>query len=276
MPQQFNTENTLEEQIKTGIYSITNLITNKFYIGSTRVIGKTYSCSGFYIRWYQHIRELRNQEHGNKYLQRSWNKHGADNFKFQILEFVEPDKCIEVEQTYLDLFPEGDREIVYNTCFIAGCPNSGLVSEETRRKMSESSRGLNAKSFYVVSPEGEEIHGFNLTEFSNQNNLKTGNLFKAIKGIISNYKGWTKDLEAHYRYKEAYLLRGIKYDKRNKTYSVGHCKNGKEMRESFKTFDDAVLARDILEENGYKFQVKVLNKQFPISLQTSLTEEESV
>ena len=58
-----------------GIYKITNLINNKFYIGSSSDLKK---------RLYEHRRELNLGVHANKHLQSAWNKYGEENFKFEI------------------------------------------------------------------------------------------------------------------------------------------------------------------------------------------------
>lgn len=62
------------------IYKITNLVNGKSYIGST--------IRPLYKRKYEHFSELRNNEHCNTYLQRSFNKYGEKNFKFEILEIL--------------------------------------------------------------------------------------------------------------------------------------------------------------------------------------------
>lgn len=52
-------------------------------------------------RW-QHRKELRKGTHVNTTLQRSWNKHGEDNFSFNILEIVKnEEELTHIEETYL-------------------------------------------------------------------------------------------------------------------------------------------------------------------------------
>lgn len=63
--------------IKSGIYTITNLINNKMYVGFTNNLDN---------RRDGHISCLRRGVHQNTILQRSWNKHGEINFKFEVLE----------------------------------------------------------------------------------------------------------------------------------------------------------------------------------------------
>ena len=77
-----------------GIYKITNLKNNKFYIGSTQ---RTFS-----KRWNDHKSLLKSNKHHSIILQRSWNKYGEDSFLFEILEEID-ENIIEREQYYLDL-----------------------------------------------------------------------------------------------------------------------------------------------------------------------------
>lgn len=111
--------------MKSGIYKIVNIVTNKAYVGSGAIIKG---------RWSHHRHGLRKGNHGNAYLQRSWNKHGEENFKFEILEFVEdklkmPEKEYEWMIKLNSLIPTG-----YN---IAVLTNSGYTHNEvSRAKMS--------------------------------------------------------------------------------------------------------------------------------------------
>ena len=87
-------------EIISGIYSITNKVNNKVYIGSSKNI---------FNRKSQHYSELRGNYHVNIFLQRAWNKYGEHNFKFEIVEVVQDiDMLLWVEQKYLDtLYDEG-------------------------------------------------------------------------------------------------------------------------------------------------------------------------
>lgn len=114
-----------------GIYIIQNTVTGKLYIGST---------NSFYRRFRRHRQELTRNEHPNKHLQNSFNKHSAENFKFIVIEIVELETLlIEREQYWLDLLTPYKVEIGYNIACIAGpSMNTGKSpSEETRKKISE-------------------------------------------------------------------------------------------------------------------------------------------
>lgn len=92
----------------SGIYKIINLQNNKYYVGSTK---------DFSRRKQTHFSKLKNNNHPNKHLQSSYNKYGFDNFKFEIIEYVDEKLLLDAEQLHIDNSP---KEIVYNKTFIAG------------------------------------------------------------------------------------------------------------------------------------------------------------
>lgn len=104
--------------IGSGIYKILNLKTGIFYIGSALILRQ---------RKYEHFKYLKKKSHYNIYLQNAFNKHGEENFIFEILEFV-PDKTklIEREQHYLDTllfaFEKNNKfnKLGYNIFRVAG------------------------------------------------------------------------------------------------------------------------------------------------------------
>ncbi len=121
-----------------GIYIIKNIITGKIYIGSAVNI---------YIRWKTHLHNLKNEVHHSIHLQRSWNKHGDENFIFEILEEVEiKEILIEREQHYLDtllfaqeFIKDGDKRFFnlgYNISPTAKNCLGIKRSKQTRKKLS--------------------------------------------------------------------------------------------------------------------------------------------
>lgn len=120
-----------------GIYKIINKINNKYYLGSSIDIDHRFST---------HISNLKRGKHDNDYLQKSFNKHGENNFIFEIIEVTEND--IEIilgrEQWYLDNWKPWERDIGYNINRIAsGCTfplSQHPRGEEIRMKLSEATK----------------------------------------------------------------------------------------------------------------------------------------
>ena len=76
-----------------GVYKIKNKITGWCYIGSSK------NCKQ---RLGNHRRGLRKNTHCTPRLQRSWNKHGEENFEFRVIEITEYEQRVVREQWYLD------------------------------------------------------------------------------------------------------------------------------------------------------------------------------
>jgi len=126
--------------VKSGIYHIKNLVNGKAYIGSSKDIPR---------RLRDHRSTLKSSErvHENIYLQRSWDKYGANNFVFEPIENVPVEQLVELEQKYLDRHKNaGDWKHLYNINPIAAHPpilkgednpNYGGLSPETRKKLSD-------------------------------------------------------------------------------------------------------------------------------------------
>jgi group I intron endonuclease len=91
-------------EIIIGVYKITNTITGKYYIGYAKDI---------YKRFKEHRNTLKNDNHQNIILQRSYNKYTLDSFTFEILhkfDNVEDAKNKELE--YLENLEI--RPLLYN------------------------------------------------------------------------------------------------------------------------------------------------------------------
>ena len=110
--------NEMSTQIM-GIYKITNLISNKIYIGSSKDIPK---------RWKQHISGLNNNKHCNFHLQRSWNKYGESSFKFEIVDIVsDQNDLFTSEQKWIDDTKCCDGNIGYNLSRDVNAPNQAKM-----------------------------------------------------------------------------------------------------------------------------------------------------
>lgn len=108
-----------------GVYTITNIVTGKLYVGSTT--------KSFIKRWNDHKSLLRNNIHHNVHLQRSWNKYGEFNFKFEILVTCDAEFCISTEQFWINEL--GAYKFGYNRNPTAKNSTGTKRSEETLIKM---------------------------------------------------------------------------------------------------------------------------------------------
>lgn len=117
---------------KTGIYKIVNTLNDKVYVGSAIDIE---------TRWRRHKKMLVECSHHSKKLQNSYNKHGIDNFSYEIIELCEKHLLTEREQYWIGFFDSYNNG--YNSRPIASS-NLGLklpISEETRKKIGLKSKG---------------------------------------------------------------------------------------------------------------------------------------
>jgi group I intron endonuclease len=189
------TRHTREEMLKTGVYKITNKQRELVYIGSTSWIGKS-KRAGFYVRWCKHYGHLIRNKHCNKHLQNAWNKYGEENFEFHIEEFVEPDKCIEVEQSYIDSY---DFDLLYNILPIAGSSLGYKHTEETRLLMQEIKVKERSKPFTLFHETKGEIKGLNFRGFCKENNLDRSSLHRVLIGKHKciSYKGYYQSKESY-------------------------------------------------------------------------------
>jgi group I intron endonuclease len=112
-----------------GVYVITNVVSGKFYIGSSLWIMN---------RITGHKRDLRTGKHCNKYLQAAYNKYGEDAFEYNIMELCTEEELISCEQNYIDKY--WDYGILYNINPTAGNTRGRLNSAATRKKISEALR----------------------------------------------------------------------------------------------------------------------------------------
>lgn len=120
-----------------GIYSITNTVNGKRYVGST---------TNFKERIRQHFKLLRKNKHHSCHLQYAFNKYGESAFVSVIIEHVPIELLIDAEQKHLDANLDG-----YNIARCAKAPARGRrASAETRAKMSEAHKG------FRMSPEHKE------------------------------------------------------------------------------------------------------------------------
>lgn len=114
-----------------GIYQIRNIINNKKIIGLSKNI---------YKRWEHHKYHLKRNIHDNPYLQSAWNKYGENNFTFEIILLCTINELGSEEMRLIIENKSNDANYGYNLSSGGEFPK---MSEETKRKISEASKGEN-------------------------------------------------------------------------------------------------------------------------------------
>lgn len=180
----------MSKEIICGIYKITNIITNKVYIGSSKNI---------YSRWNKHIYDLKNNKHHSTHLQRSWNYYGNENFKFEIIEECTSDKLIEREQFYIDFYNSSDPNCGYNVSRLAG--RITLTREQidkTAKMLTEIFKGENAWcNIYSEEQIMSLIEDLKTGDYSYVQLSKMHNISYDIVASVASHSSWkylTKDI----------------------------------------------------------------------------------
>lgn len=157
------------KNLNCGIYKIENILTNDFYIGKSVDLCR---------RKKDHFKSLKNKNHANKHLQRSYDKYGEENFVFKILLYCEPFELIYYEQCFVDIFNPA-----YNIC--KECVDNWLGvnhTEESKMKMSKANSGENHPNFGKHLTK-ETKH---LISVANKGKVRTE---EAIKNLSDSHKG---------------------------------------------------------------------------------------
>lgn len=161
---------------KSGIYCIVNTINQKKYIGSSK---------NLYKRLQSHRANLRANNHTNKKLQNSWNKHGESNFQYFIIEYCSESILLAREQYYVDTVKPWFNIIIE--------VQELKMPEESRIKMSNSriegfKKGTvklyQEKPIFQYSLDGQFIRGFNsIKEASESTGVNRSNINRFLSGI---------------------------------------------------------------------------------------------
>jgi group I intron endonuclease len=85
-----------------GVYAIVNTVNDRQYIGSSSRIFK---------RWNEHLKDLFNNSHGNKYLQKDFIKYGYCNFSFKIIDICTIEELSKLELRYIEQLDDGDYNV---------------------------------------------------------------------------------------------------------------------------------------------------------------------
>lgn len=187
--------------MKSGIYSITNQINGKIYIGYATNIKN---------RWKHHRSELKLGTHPNAHLQSAWNKYGKDSFVFQVVEFCTEENLCRQENHWCELLKT--HKTGYNIKPTDPNEPNKRQSSETIEKIRKAHLGVKSspetiaklrnrigRSIVVLTEEGKLIKEFETIEdAANELKVGKGNIFSVLKHKRKSGKGYV------FVYKEEY------------------------------------------------------------------------
>lgn len=137
---------TKEDLNSFGVYTITNKITKKVYVGST--------LDSFKNRWRFHFKNLKNNCHHSQKLQNAVNKYGIYNFTFQILEIVEiveKELVRDLEHYWINLL-----DVVKNGYNISYSTNGGCLGYKLTKSHRNSISAANKNNKHRLNHKHEE------------------------------------------------------------------------------------------------------------------------
>lgn len=179
----------------SGIYTIENLITKKLYVGYTQ---------NFKERFYNHIRTLNRNVHGNEHLQRAWNKYGQFNFSFEILTTCSVDILESEEHYWCNILDTHNPKYGYN--IKATHPEKGKMTSIDKLRISNKLKSMAIKPIVMLDLQGNLIQEFSLvSDAASYLNTTPNSIHRVLTGKRDKYKNYI------FVYKEY-------YDK-NKNYS---------------------------------------------------------
>lgn len=188
------------------IYIIENSVNGKFYIGRTNKPEPRRRC---------HFSELRRGVHGNPRLQASFNKHGEDAFKFQVVDSA-PDEHIEAKEAEWFAAFDSDKTYLYNCHFetFGGPKIFGPMTQEVKSKISEAIKAGTRKYIFDILDEGYESR-LGLTRLAIKHSVGSTTLmtykpeWESLRGVIYGHPQSAATKERIEIFAEAYSLFGV-------------------------------------------------------------------
>lgn len=159
-----------------GIYSITNRVNGKKYIGQSINVEDRYK---------SHLAELRRGAHANDYLTNAFNKYGEDSFEFKLIKACKRKYLDRFEKLYISIYNTMDRSYGYN--LISGGNAYKIYSKETRKKISESIKRFARENPEIIKKWADVRRGVkrgpkSLEEIINQSkSINTLGIFRVSK-----------------------------------------------------------------------------------------------
>lgn len=152
-----------------GIYSITNKVSKKVYVGQA---------SDIWQRWRQHRHRLARGTHDNRHLQAAWVRHGADAFLFTVVKECGIADLGMEEIAMLATVPDDMR---YN--LVAGGDNPMLGVKKSREAKINKSYASGGRPFFRRNIATGEVQRFEYTPDAASDMATRGAINKILSGF---------------------------------------------------------------------------------------------
>lgn len=215
-----NFKNLSEIESVEVVYGIHNLITDKWYIGSTFNLHDRIRRHRYYL--------LKNQHHSSK-LQRSFNKHGIDAFEIVIIkQFEKLDIDELIEQEIDTIIQYKSVENGYNMTKDCRTYKNFKLTKEQINKVIDS----HSMPIICLTLEGEFVKKYSsITAAAKELKDQTTNISKACKrGITHSVKGFIFLYEKDYDPNKTYKYEKKEHTKEHKEKLIAKAKSNKRTR----------------------------------------------
>ena len=173
----------------SGIYKITNTVTGKFYIGSSKDVKR---------RWAVHKCKSKWKECPNNPMYQDMQKYGIDKFEMQILEVVEPEELKEAEQQFIETLKP-----TYNRCNAKGLDieRRKETNKKAQKKYEKTEKRKRAKKEYNKEYHKSERYKEYQKEYQKSDKYKEHQkeFYKEYNSQLCSYNGETLTLNALFK-----------------------------------------------------------------------------
>ena len=173
-----------KKRMKAGVYLISNNVNGKCYVGSTIHLDQ---------RRKQHFSRLEHNKHVNKHLHNAYNKYGREAFQFEVLEIIDIDDSIKDNLLMREQFWIDNLKPAYNILPVAGSNLGYQHTEETKQKISNSTKGVKKSESHAKHiREGQkgrvlsEEHKAKLSQAAKHRKSQSHHSIINIDGVVYN------------------------------------------------------------------------------------------